>query len=177
MNGVSRKRFLVPVMMMCVLVVPGALFGDVGIGAAAFSDTPILAASDVNRELLDGSFSFGANGRLKFDSVTLDALALYASAAESIDLYMTGQLSIDLISLVRLSAGIGPAFRFPLAAEGSLLDNLSVDWLNAKIDADLILFRAFSVGLSFQYLVPSSDVQAIDFGLARGRIGVSFLIW
>lgn len=171
----ARKIALLAVVAM-VLAAPAAVFAEIGIGVAAFSDTPILAAEDVNKELLDGSFSFGANGRMHFNSLMLDALGLYASAEKSVDLYLTAQLSTDLLGLIRVSGGVGPAIRIPLAAEGNLIDNLSVDWVNAKVDVDVLLFN-FSVGLSFQYLIPSSDVQAIDFSLARGRIGASVLIW
>ena len=173
----SRRMLAVASVMVLALIVPASAFAGVGIGAAAYSDTPILAADDVNRDLLDGSFSFGANGRLKFNSLVLDALGLYQSAFESVDLYLTAQLSYDLLSLLRFSAGIGPAVRIPLASEEPLMDSLSVDWINAKFDVDLIMFRRFSVGLSFQYLLPSSEVNQIDFTLARGRIGASALIW
>lgn len=44
------------------------------------------------------------------------------------------------------------------------------------IDFDVLLF-GFSAGLSFQYLVPSSEYAAIDFTRARGRIGMSVLVW
>ena len=57
------------------------------------------------------------------------------------------------------------------------MDSLSVDWIYAKFDVGLIVFRRLSVGLSFQCLLPSSAVNAIDFNLARGRIGASVLIW
>ncbi len=170
---VQPRRLIVTTILIVALVAPASVFAGVGIGAAAYSDTPILAASDVNRDLLDGSFSFGANGRIKFDSLMLDALGLYATGEESIDLYLTAQLTGDFLSFLRLSAGIGPAIRFPLASN----DEISVDWINAKFDADLILFKRFSVGLSFQYLIPSSDVNAIDLSRARGRIGASALIW
>ena len=47
---------------------------------------------------------------------------------------------------------------------------------DAKIDFDVLLF-GFSAGLSFQYLVPSSEYAAIDFTMARGWIGMSVLVW
>lgn len=167
------RRLIIGTILVVALAAPANVFAGVGIGAAAYSDTPILAASDVNEDLLHGSFSFGANGRIKFESLMLDALGLYATGEESIDLYLTAQLTRDFLRFLRLSAGIGPAVRFPLESG----EEISVDWINAKVDADLILFRRFSVGLSFQYLIPSSDVNAIDLGQARGRIGASVLIW
>ncbi len=168
----GRRRITVCAILVFALAAPAGIFAQVGIGAAVFSDTPILAASDVNRDLLDGSFSFGANGRIRFNSLMLDALGMYATGEQTIDLYLTAQLTRDFLSLLRLSAGVGPAIRFP-TGDGEI----SVDWINAKVDADLIVFKRFSVGLSFQYLIPSSDVNAIDFSQARGRIGASALVW
>ncbi|TVR63171.1 MAG: hypothetical protein EA426_01005 [Spirochaetaceae bacterium] len=169
------KRMLLIVVVSICLFVPAQVFGGVGIGVAAFSDTPVLSSEDVNRELLEGTFSFGANGRIRFNSLNLDALGLYMQAEESIDLYLTAQLSLQFL-LFRVSGGIGPALRFPFGDGRDPIDDLSIDWLNAKIDFDVLLGR-ISAGLSFQYLVPSSAAQAIDFRRARGRIGAAVIIW
>lgn len=170
-----KKYAVVAAALLLVCVMPS--FADVGIGVAVFSDTPILGAADVNRELLEGSFSFGANGRIKFGSLSLDALGLYQTAAKSIDLYLTAQLSKDFLGFLRLSGGVGPAIHFPLNGGAYAPEQeITVDWLNAKIDFDVLLF-GFSAGLSFQYLVPSSEYATIDFNRARGRIGMSVLVW
>ena len=165
-------------LILCVLLglaLPATSFAGVGIGLAVYSDTPIFAADDVNSDLLDGTASLGANGRIKFNSLNLDALALYAQAEESLDLYLTAQLSHDL-SIFRLSGGVGPAIRFPFADELHPTEDLSIDWLNAKIDFDVLIGR-ITVGLGFQYLVPSTEASAIDFSRARGRIGATIVLW
>ena len=169
------RKVIVAGVIVFALAGPAAAFAEMGIGVAAYSDTPIFAASDVDRDLLDGSFSFGVNGRLRFALLQIDALAMYASAEESIDLYVTPQLSVDLFSLLRVSAGVGPSLRFPLRGEED--DSVAIDWINAKIDVDLILLPRLTFGLSFQYLIPSSDVEAIDTSQGRGRIGATVLIW
>jgi hypothetical protein len=169
------RTVIVACAIVFALAGPAAVFAQFGIGAAAYSDTPIFAAEDVDRDLLDGSFSFGVNARMKKSLFQFDALAMYASAEESIDLYLTPQLSLDLLKLLRVSAGAGPSLRIPLAGDEG--DGIAIDWVNAKVDVDLILFRRLTVGLSFQYLIPSSDVHAIDTSLGRGRIGATVLIW
>ncbi|GAB6089093.1 hypothetical protein [Spirochaeta dissipatitropha] len=161
------------IMALILVLLPASISAGVGIGAAVFSDTPILAAEDVS-DALDGTFTFGANGRIKFDRLNLDALALYAMEERSIDLYLTAQLSYDFL-IFRLSGGIGPALRFALS-ESSPVDEMTIDWLNAKFDLDLLLGR-ISTGLSFQYLVPSRNDRAVDFSSARGRIGASLILW
>ncbi len=168
------RKVIVAGVIVFALAGPASVFARMGIGVAAYSDTPIFAASDVDRDLLEGSFSYGLNARMRFTLLQLDALAMYASAAESIDLYLTPQLSFDLLSLLRVSAGAGPSMRFPL---GDDRDDVAINWVNAKVDVDLILFRRLTVGLSFQYLIPSSDVDAIDTSQGRGRIGATVLIW
>lgn len=171
-----RKRVFWAVFFSALLLVfSPAVHAGVGIGLAAYSDTPILAAEDVNTELLEGNFTYGANGRIKFGRLNLDALGLYSTAVPSIDLYLTAQLSYDLF-IFRLSGGVGPALHFPLSDDTDPFDDVRIDWLNAKVDFDIVLGR-ISAGLSFQYLVPSKEAQQINFDEARGRIGVSLILW
>jgi len=172
---VKKRCFRLILFAAFLAFIPSAVYAGVGIGVAAYADRPILAADDVDASLLDEEFTFGANGRIKFDRLMLDALGLYSTAGPSIDLYMTAQLSYDLW-IFRLSGGVGPALRFPLADDKDPFDDLRIDWLNAKVDFDIVLGR-ISGGLSFQYLVPSREAQAIDFDSARGRIGASVILW
>jgi hypothetical protein len=169
--GINSKILPILVLLLCI---PALGFSQVGIGVAAFAENPILQGTDTQSDVFDGGFSFGVNGRIRFLIFNLDALALYATPTESIDLFLTGQLSLPILPFLRLSAGVGPAIRFYLGDDGP--DSPGIDWLNAKADLDIILGR-ISFGVSFQYLLPNTDASAIDFAQGRGRIGASFILW
>lgn len=167
---------LVLVAGILILCMPADSYGQVGIGVAAYSDTPVLRGSNVDEDglALGNDLNFGANGRIRFNNLNLDALAFFDTPTETVNLYLTGQLSIPILPFLRFSAGVGPALRFYYGDED--YESFMVDWLNGKADLELVLGR-ISLGLSLQYILHSPDSGSIDFDQGLGRIGASVILW
>jgi hypothetical protein len=159
-------------LVLVLAFIPLLSFAELGLGASAFFNSPVLIGQDVDKsELRENGFTFGADARWKFlKFLQLEALGLVTLGDnKSIDLYADAGLALDL-AILRLSAGVGPTVFF-------LLDDVTDPTLlgfNAKANADIKLGR-LSVGLSYIMGLMVDDGIALD--KSTGMLGANVLFW
>ena len=165
------KKTLIIVLVLAF--VPLFVFADLGLGASAFFNSPVLIGTkpDVS-ELREGGFTFGGDLRFKFLKILqLEALGLVTvGEAPSIDLYADAGLAFDL-AILRLSVGAGPTMFVFLdkdAPEATLMG------FNAKANADIKLGR-ISVGLS--YIMGLMLDDGVELKKSTGMLGANVLFW
>ncbi len=163
------KRVLF-VLLLCL--VPLLSFAELGLGGAAFFNSPVLIGQEVTSSgLTSGGFSFGGDLRFKLSILQLEALGLltFAGDTTALDLYTDVGLALDVL-ILRLSLGAGPNFTYVFggAADPSMFG------FNIKANADVKLGK-LTVGLSY------ITGLVIDGGLAwdksTGMLGASVLFW
>jgi hypothetical protein len=164
------KRALLAALVFVLL--PIAAFAELGIGAAAFYNSPVLLGQDVDEDQLNvDQFTFGADLRLKLSILQGEALALYATGdgVQSLNIYLDAGLVVDILML-RLSAGLGPNFIFNIDES----DKPVQAGFNAKVSADVKL-GPISAGLS--YIMDLNLDGGIDLETSSGLLGAQVLLW
>jgi hypothetical protein len=158
-------------LVLVLTFVPLLSFAEIGIGASAFFNSPVLVGADVDtHELWDGGFTFGGSFRWKLWILQLDALALVTlDETNSLGLYPNVGLGFDL-AILRLSAGVGPnvIFLFDSPTDPTLLG------FNAKANADIKL-GPLSFGLSYIMALNLDNGIALD--RSTGMLGANVLFW
>jgi len=159
------------VLILAVLVIlPGAVFAQVGIGGAAFYKSPYLLGSvpDVGNINVN-QFVFGGDLRVKLSIFQAEALLLYsAGEVSSINAYLDAGLALD-IAIVRLSLGAGPNLTFTFGDSAPVQAGL-----NAKLGADIVI-GPISFGLS--YIMALSLQNGIHPTTTSGLLGAQVLYW
>jgi len=152
-----------------VLLLPAALFAEVGVGGAALYNSPLL----INQEISEpdwnvNKFSFGPDVRFKWGILQLEALGLFSYGDySSIDTYLDAGLAFDILFL-RLSAGGGLSLNYNF--EDKSLDK----GFNVKLNGDVKLGK-LSVGLT--YIMDLTVDDGIDLDASSGLLGASVLFW
>jgi hypothetical protein len=160
------------ILVLVLAFVPLLSFAELGVGASAYFNSPVLIGEDVDaHELWDGGFTFGGDVRWKLLKILqIDATALVTlDETNSIGLFPNAGLVFDL-AILRLSAGVGPSLVF-------LLDDVGDPVLlgfNAKANADIKL-GPLSFGLS--YLMGLNFDDGIALEKSTGMLGANVLFW
>jgi hypothetical protein len=162
-----RKTFLI---LVVLLILPAAVFADLGVGGAAFFKSPVLLGQPIDAVNLNvNQFSFGGDLRLKLGWFQAEALLLYsAGEVSSVNTYVDAGVALD-VAIVRLSLGAGPNFAYIFGSSVSQIG------LNAKVGAD-VLFGPISVGLSY-IMALNINGSGFDVSTSSGLLGVNVLFW
>ena len=159
------------VLILAVMVIlPVAVFADLGVGAAAFYKSPILLGQDNDIDNLNvDQFSFGGDLRLKLGWFQGEALLLYSGGdVNSLNMYLDAGVALD-IALVRLSLGAGPNFTYNFDESSPAQVGL-----NAKVGVDILL-GPVSVGLS--YIMAMNIDNGLYVNTGTGLLGAQVLFW
>ncbi len=160
------KRIMLLMVVLVFLIIPVFAFSDVAIGGAFFKN-----GSDLGSGSLFENVIFGANGRLKFGTLQLDALGLYnSSSPSSVDLIMNAEGNFNLL-FVNLSGGVGPNFNIPTSGS-----NVFTYGVNVKVNIDFRILKKLSLGVSYVYLI-DDIAQKNGASTSRSLIGATVLIW
>jgi hypothetical protein len=164
------KKILILIVVLAF--VPLLSFAEIGVGASAYFNSPVLVGQDVDTHALwDGGFTFGGDLRWKFLKILqLDVPVLVAiDDVSSIGILPNLGLAFDLW-ILRLSAGVGPSVTFLLSdvTDPTLLG------FNAKANADIKL-GPISVGLSYVMALNFDSGVALD--KSTGMLGANVLFW
>ncbi len=162
------KRVLI-VLALCL--VPLLSFAELGVGGAAFFNSPVLIGQPVTASgLTSGGFTFGGDLRFKLAILQLEALGLVTMAGGStaLDLYTDAGLALDVLFL-RLSLGAGPNFTYEFGGADPFMPGF-----NIKANADVKLGK-LSVGLSYITGLVVDNGIALD--KSTGLLGISVLYW
>ncbi|MCF7941323.1 MAG: hypothetical protein K9M84_06910 [Spirochaetia bacterium] len=169
-----NKKFLV-VLMALLLIMPATMFAADLIGfrigpTAMLNGTLNPDVEDWGLDLENLSvedFTFGADARLNFSLIEVNALALVTPEGEdmasgTIDLYANAGVSISLLNLLRFGVSAGPMFEIAYgeAADVSETDPMEAN-LNLRMTADLLL-GDFSIGATGIITSSSSINDVID---------------
>jgi hypothetical protein len=163
------KRVLI-VLVLCLI--PLLSFAELGLGGAAFFNSPVLIGQEVTASgLTSGGFTFGGDLRFKLAILQLEALGLVtvAGGSTALDLYTDAGLALDVLFL-RLSLGAGPNFTYEF---GGAADPF-MPGFNIKANADVKLGK-LSLGLSYITGLIVDNGIALD--KSTGLLGVSVLYW
>ncbi len=161
------KRVLI-VLALCL--VPLLSFAELGVGGAAFFNSPVLIGQEVTSGLFSNGLSFGGDLRFKLAILQLEGLGLVtvAGGSTALNLYTDVGLALDLLFL-RLSLGVGPNFTYEFGGADPFMPGF-----NAKANADIKLGK-LSVGLS--YIMGLTVDSGIALDKSTGMLGVSVLYW
>lgn len=160
------------ILVLALAFVPLLSFAELGVGASAYFQSPVLVGQSVDtHELWDGGFTFGGDLRWKFlKFLQLDVPVLVSlDEVSSVGLLPNVGLVFD-VAILRLSAGVGPTVMF-------LLDDVTDPALlgfNAKANADVKL-GPLSVGLSYIMALNLDNGVALD--KSTGMLGANVLFW
>ena len=163
------------ILVLVLAFIPLLSFAELGLGASAFLNNPVLIGEDPDVSALRaGGFTFGADARFKLSLLQLEALGLVSvgDSTTSIDLYGDVGLALDL-AILRLSLGAGPTVLFVLndATEPILAG------YNVKANADIKLGK-ISVGVSYiMALIVQDGLFNIQPDLNTGMLGANVLFW
>lgn len=152
-----------------ILLLPAALFAEVGLGGAALYNSPVLVGGEISKPDWNvNKFSFGPNLRFKWSILQLEALALGSFGDfSSIDSYLNAGLAFDILFL-RLSAGGGLSLNYNLENK---------EWgkgFNGKVNADVKLGK-LSVGLS--YIMDLNLDGGVNLDASSGLLGATVMFW
>ena len=163
------------ILVLVLIFIPLLSFAELGLGASAFLNNPVLIGEDPDVSALRaGGFTFGGDARLKLRILQLEALGLVSvgDSVTSIDLYADAGLALDL-AFLRLSLGAGPTLFFVLDRD---TDPLLAGY-NVKANADIKLGR-ISVGLSYILgLIVQDGLFNVQPDLSTGMLGANVLFW
>jgi hypothetical protein len=162
------KRVLI-VLALCL--VPLLSFAELGVGGAAFFNSPVLIGQDVTASgLTSNGLTFGGDLRFKLRILQLEGLGLVTvkEGSTALNLYTDVGLALDLLFL-RLSLGAGPNFTYEFGGDDPFMPGF-----NAKANADIKLGK-LSVGLS--YIMGLTVDNGIALDKSTGMLGVSVLYW
>jgi hypothetical protein len=162
-----RKKMLILVLLV---LLPAAVFAELGIGGAAFYKSPVLFGQSVDTDNRNvDQFSFGANARFKLTLFQAEALLLLSVGdVNGLDIFLDAGVALD-IAIVRLSFGAGPNFTYNFGESSPLRAGL-----NAKAGADLML-GPISAGMS--YIMALDMTDGIDIETGSGLLGFQVLFW
>ena len=162
------------ILVLVLAFIPLLSFAELGLGASAFLNTPVLIGEDPDvSEWGAGGFTFGADARFKLSLLQLEALGLVSvgDSTTSIDLYGDVGLALDL-AILRLSLGAGPTVFFVLDGADPVLAGY-----NVKANADIKLGK-ISVGVSYiMALIVQDGLFNIQPDLNTGMLGANVLFW
>ena len=167
------KRICLGIILVALLGVPAFAIPEVGLGVSGFYNSPVMLGQSSNKDELNvDKFTFGGNGRVKLAIFHGEALLLYSNSevVKSLDVYLDAGVAFDVLTLLRLSAGAGPALTYNIGESDEPVDA----GLNFKANADVKLSR-FSVGLS--YIMDLNLESGIDIDTSSGLLGASVLFW
>jgi hypothetical protein len=152
-----------------VVLLPAAVFAELGVGGAVLYNSPGLIGQKVDTlDLNVNKFSFGPDLRLKLWIFQLETLFLGSfGSSSSLDGYLDAGLVFDLLFL-RLSAGAGVNGTY------NFQDGSFDKGFNAKANADL-KFGKFSVGLT--YIIDVAVDNGIKWNLSSGLLGAQVMYW
>jgi hypothetical protein len=152
-----------------ILLLPAALFAEIGVGASALYNSPLLVGQEISApEWNVNKFSFGPDLRFKWSILQLEALGLFSwGDYSSIDTYLDAGLAFDILFL-RLSAGGGLSLNYNF--EDKSLDK----GFNVKLNGDVKLGK-LSVGLT--YIMDLTVDNGIDLNASQGLLGANVLFW
>ncbi len=159
------------VLILAVLVIlPVAVFADLGIGAAAFYKSPVLLGQPIDTDNLNvNQFSFGGDLRFKLSWFQAEALLLYSAGdVSSLNAYLDAGLALD-VAILRLSLGAGPNFTYNFGESSPAQAGL-----NAKVGADVML-GPISFGLS--YIMSMNIDNGLYVNTGSGLLGAQVLFW
>jgi hypothetical protein len=163
------------ILVLVLALIPLFAFADLGLGASAFFNSPVLVGSEPTlSELREGGFTFGGNARFKLSLLHLEALGLVSvgDSTTSIDLYADAGLAFDL-AILRLSLGAGPTVFFLLNDAA----NPVLAGYNVKANADIKLGK-ISVGLSYiMGLIVEDGLFNVKPDKSTGMLGANVLFW
>jgi hypothetical protein len=162
-------------LVLVLAFIPLLAFAELGLGASAFLNNPVLIGQDPDVSALrEGGFTFGADARFKLSLLQLEALGLISvgDSTTSIDLYADAGLALDL-AILRLSLGAGPTLFFVL---NDSTDSVLAGY-NVKANADVKLGR-ISVGLSYiMGLIVENGLFNVQLDKSTGMLGANVLFW
>ncbi|MFW5842886.1 MAG: hypothetical protein ACOCW6_03090 [Spirochaetota bacterium] len=167
------KRTVLLVLLVALVGLPAFALPEVGLGLSAFYNSPVMLGQDSDKEELNvDKFTFGGNGRVKLAIFHGEALLLYSNSevVKSLDVYLDAGVAFDVLTLLRLSAGAGPALTYNIGESDEPVDA----GLNVKLNADVKLAR-LSAGLS--YIMDLNLDNGIDIDTSAGLLGASVLFW
>jgi hypothetical protein len=156
-------------LVLVVLLLPAALFAEVGVGGVALYNSPLLVGQEISTPDWNvNKFSFGPDLRFKWSILQLEALGLFSYGDfSSIDTYIDAGLAFDILFL-RLSAGGGLSLNY------NFEDKSWGQGFNVKLNGDVKLGR-LSLGLT--YIMDLSVDDGIDLAASSGLLGASVLFW
>jgi len=162
-----KKLFLI---LAVLVILPVAVFAELGIGGAAFYKSPVLIGQPVDIANINvNQFSFGGDLRFKLGWFQAEALVLYAAGdVDSLNAYLDAGVALD-VSILRLSLGVGPNFAYNFGEDSPLQAGL-----NAKVGADIKL-GAISFGLSYIMVMNLDNGLYVNTG--SGMLGAQVLFW
>jgi hypothetical protein len=152
-----------------VLLLPVAVFAELGVGGAVLYNSPVLIGQKVSAiDLNVNKFSFGPDLRYKLWILQLEALVLGSfGSSSSLDGFIDAGLAFDILFL-RLSAGVG------LNGTYNFADGSFDKGFNTKLNADLKLGK-FSVGLT--YIIDMDLASGLHWDLSSGLLGATVMYW
>jgi hypothetical protein len=163
------KRILI-VLVLCLI--PLLSFAELGLGGAAFFNSPVLIGQDTTLSgLQSGGLTFGGDLRFKLSVLQLEALGLVTTKtdATALDLYTDIGLAFDVL-ILRLSLGAGPNFTYVFGGG----DDPAMFGCNIKANVDIKIKR-LSLGLS--YITGLVIDGGIAWDKSTGMLGASILFW
>ena len=171
-NRMFMRAF--PVLVVLVLcLVPLLSFAELGVGAAAFFNSPVLIGQEPELSgLRSGGFTFGGDLRFKLSILQLEALGLVTveDGATALDLYTDVGLALDVL-ILRLSLGAGPNFTYVFGGGA----DPAMFGFNIKANVDFKLGKHFSLGVS--YITGLTIDHGIALDKSTGMLGASVLYW
>lgn len=162
-----RKLLLILAVMV---ILPIAVFADLGVGGAAFYKSPVLIGQDKDTENMNvDQFTFGGDLRLKLGWFQGEILVLYAGGdVNSLNTYLDAGVALD-VSILRLSVGAGPNFIYNIGERSPAQVGL-----NAKLGADVVV-GPVSFGLS--YIMAMNIDNGLYVNTGSGLLGAQVLFW
>jgi len=162
------------ILVLVLAFIPLLSFAELGLGASAFLNNPVLIGEDPDVSALRaGGFTFGGDARFKLSLLQLEALGLVSVGdnTTSIDLYGDVGLALDL-AILRLSLGAGPTVFFVLDGADPVLAGY-----NVKANADIKLGK-ISVGVSYiMGLIVDGGLFDVALDKSTGMLGANVLFW
>lgn len=196
-----KKTMLV--LLVVLLLVPAGLFAgvfDLSIGPTAQYKIAYDFEGELDPEGMSDieNYAFGADIRARILFVELGVMGLYSQAAEDgyqVDGLLTGGLSFDLLSILRVGLGMGPRLSVNIDDEGTATvlgprgeeidgdTDFATAFMNApmtyRATADIKLGNIL-VGLNYTvdsdgFTFDNQDVDKLNPDFENGRIGASVL--
>ncbi|MDA3833560.1 MAG: hypothetical protein PF495_09200 [Spirochaetales bacterium] len=151
------KKFVL-VLLAIMLAVPASVFAvdliGLRIGPAAMIGGKLeeIQKPGFFKDLDSSNFTFGADARLNFSLLEVNALALYTPEGEvdpaTVDLYANAGASLSLLNILRLGVSAGPKVTILVGEENDMSEEDPLDMaLNLRLSGDVEL-GDLSIGAS-----------------------------